>query len=112
MKLPGATLKVALVLWHHWRLNKRQTYKKGTNDIAKFVGVSTATVRRAIDALQVAGLIARDCAEGRKCLITMIEHPIILGGGSTTSPAPARTDRLEGELPEVGFVVEVPTSST
>ena len=73
MALRGSALKVGLVLWHYRALNKSLTFVKGTGDIAGFLHVSEDTVRRAIDALEDAGLIEVDCAPGRKCEIAMVE---------------------------------------
>lgn len=77
MKLPGAAIKVGLVLWHFRSLNKSLTFRKGTGDIARFLGLSTDTVRRAMHALEDAGLIEVDCAPGRKCTITMVDFAAI-----------------------------------
>ncbi len=62
--------------------------KLGISDIAAFLEVSTATVRRAIDALQFAGLIERECLEGHKCLITMVKTPIVLDIGASVPGTP------------------------
>jgi hypothetical protein len=74
-KLQGASLDVGLVLWHYRSLNKCLTFRTGTGDIARFLGVSRDTVRRAIYALQSAGLIKLNCASGCKCMFTMVESP-------------------------------------
>lgn len=74
-RLPGASLKVGLVLWHYRALNKSLTFKTGARDISKFLLVSIDTVSRAIDALESAGLIQLDCASGQKCVFTMVEVP-------------------------------------
>ena len=76
MRLPGASVKVGIALWHYRALNRSLTFRKGTGDIARFLGLSSDTVRRAIDALEDAGLIRLECAPGRKCSITMLESPV------------------------------------
>jgi hypothetical protein len=73
--LPGASLKVGLVLWDYRALKKSLTFKMGIGNIAKFLGSSSDTVRRAIGELESAGLITKDCAPGQKCVFTMVEIP-------------------------------------
>ena len=84
-RLPGSALKVGLVLWHYRALNKSMTFKTGTRDIARFLGLSPDTVRRAIDALADVGLIRLSCAPGRKCLITMVEISTVPTTNDTAS---------------------------
>lgn len=86
-KLPGASLDVGLVLWHHRSLKKSLTFKLGTGDIARFLGVSIDTVRRAIDSLESAGLIKLHCASGCKCTFTMVEIPPTRNVGVPVKPA-------------------------
>jgi hypothetical protein len=81
-------MEVGLALWHLRAVKKTLTFKIGISDIAAFLEVSTATVRRAIDALQFAGLIERECLEGHKCLITMVKTPIVLDIGASVPGTP------------------------
>lgn len=97
IKLPGSAVEVGLALWHFRAVKKSLTFKTGIGDIAAFLGVSTATVRRAIDALQLAGLIERECLEGRKCLITMVEAPIVLDLGVAVPGTPMELVLAEPE---------------
>ncbi len=74
-KLPGASLAVGLVLWDYRALNKSLTFKAGIGNIAKFLGYSSDTVRRAIGELATAGLIKKTCTPGQKCVFTMVDIP-------------------------------------
>ena len=72
--LPGSALTVGLSLWQLRALRKSMTFSAGIGDMASRWQLSHDTVRRALWALNCAGLIGIRSKAGSKNIITMLEH--------------------------------------
>ncbi len=70
-KLPGAAFKIAVLLRHHKNLKRTDTMKLSNKAVERF-GVSPDAKRRALIALQDAGLITMSSATGRSPIVTLI----------------------------------------
>lgn len=73
-ELPGNSIAVGLVLWHYRALRKSTTFKIGIGDICGILNVSPSTARRALIALDAAGLITIDRRDGQKNMITLMTY--------------------------------------
>ena len=74
MKLPGAALSVAIILWFYQGLNKSPTFKIGTGDIANYTGHSRDTAQRGLRELERHGLITVERFPGKKHIVTIQEE--------------------------------------
>jgi len=70
-KLPGAAFQIAVLLRHHKNLKRTDTVKLSNKAVEQF-GVSPDAKRRALIALQDAGLITMSSATGRSPIVTLI----------------------------------------
>jgi len=71
MKLRGAALAVAIILWYYRGLAKSLTFKIGTQDIANHIGHSMDTAQRGLQELEEHGFITVERHPGRKHIVTI-----------------------------------------
>ncbi len=71
-RLPGKTMQVALAIRHQARLRKTKTISFGNQLLAEF-GVTKDVKRRALEALEQAGLIKVERSPGMNPLVSIIE---------------------------------------
>jgi hypothetical protein len=79
MALPGKALAVGLILWHLRGMAGRRTV---TFCLARAAadGIPTTTARRAVRALERAGLVAICRKPGRGLEVTLLDAPVAGGG--------------------------------
>ena len=70
--LPGASLKVALILWRTYRMENSQNTFKLTKKYCEPFGISRYQRFRSLKKLEEAGLIKVDQKPGRAPVVTML----------------------------------------
>jgi len=71
-KLGTNALEAGLVIWYKTGMSKGEPVKLGNRDLVMLTGKSRDTGRRALQALESAGLVAVEKLPGRKHLIKVI----------------------------------------
>ena len=73
-RLPGKAFQVAMMLWHQGRLQRTSTVRLSNCMVEPF-GVQPDAKRRALAALELAGLVLLEQAIGQAPVVTIISEP-------------------------------------
>jgi DNA-binding transcriptional ArsR family regulator len=81
-RLPGQGFKVGVVLWHLAGLKRKPTVALSLSSLDEEMGIQRDAARRALSALEEAGLVSVERHAGRKPIVTIL-------GANHCKPQPA-----------------------